>query len=165
MSSEGKVQVLVALALYFALKGINKSVTLVAIAFVGLFVILDLTLTWINYASLIALSNNYAAATNDVQRETFVTAAIYPASVVDSSLLFVYNSFTLAVGILMTSIVMLKGAFSKGTAYLGLVTGILGIVAVAGSFINVLSALIILVSVLTTVWVLLVGYRLYRFGR
>src|SRR6266496_1673213 len=145
----------IALSLYVALKGINKNAMLAATAFVGLFIVLDLALTWTNYASLIALSGNYAAATNDAQRAVFVTAATYPSSVVDSNLLFVYNSLTLAVGILMTGFVMLKGIFSKGTAYLGVVTGILGI----------LSAMIILVSILTTVWVFFVGYRLYRLGQ
>src|SRR6266496_6083967 len=145
----------IALSLYVALKGINKNAMLAATAFVGLFIVLDLALTWTNYASLIALSGNYAAATNDAQRAVFVTAATYPSSVVDSNLLFVYNSLTLAVGILMTGFVMLKGIFSKGTAYLGVVTGILGF----------LSAMIILVSILTTVWVFFVGYRLYRLGQ
>ena len=155
----------VALSLYLVLRTANKSLMLVAMAFFGLFVILDLALTWTNYASLIALSSNYAAVTNDAQKTIIVTAALYPASVVDSNILFVYNSLTLAMGILLTGLVMLKGEFNKSTAYLGLVTGVLGIVAVAGSFLGFLQSLIILVSVLTTVWVLLVGFRLYRLGR
>jgi hypothetical protein len=86
--------------------------------------------------------------------------------VLESRLLFVYNTLTLAVGILMTGFVMLKGVFTKSTAYLGLVTGILGIVSVVGPFfVSALSAAIIVTSILTTVWVLLVGYRLYRLGR
>ena len=61
---------------------------------------------------------------------------------------------------------MLKGIFGKSTAYLGLVTGILGIVAVAGPFfVGALSVAIIIASVLTTVWVLFVGYRLYRLAQ
>jgi hypothetical protein len=155
----------VALSLYLILREVNKSVMLAATAFVGLFVFLDLALTWTNYASLIALSGNYAAATNDAQKTIFLTAALYPSSVVDSNILFVYNSLTLAIGILLTSLVMRKGVFNKSTAYLGLVTGALGIVAVSGSFFGFLQALIILVSVLTTVWVLLVGFRLYKLGR
>src|SRR5207244_1517317 len=71
-----------------------------------------------------------------------------------------------AVGILMTGLVMLKGIFSKSTAYLGLVTGILGIVSVAGPpFVGALSLTVIVASVLTTVWVLFVGYRLYALGQ
>lgn len=94
-----------------------------------------------------------------------VAAAMYPSAVLESSLLFVYNTLTLSVGILMIGLVMLKGIFNKSTAYLGLGTGILGIISVAGSFvISSLSVTIIIASILTTVWVLFVGYRLYRLG-
>ncbi len=156
----------VALSLYLALKGINRNAMLVATACVGLFIVLDLAITWTNYASLITLSGNYAAATNDAQRAVFVAAAYYPSTVLESSLLFVYNTLVLAVGILMTGLVMLKGIFSKSTAYLGLATGILGIISVVGPFfVNALSVTIIITSVLTTIWVLLVGYRLYRLGQ
>jgi hypothetical protein len=121
-----------------------------------------LAITWTNYAALIILSGNYAAAATDAQRAVFVEAATYPSAVLESSLLFVYNSLTLAIGILMTGFVMLKGIFSKGTAYLGLATGVLGIVAVVGSFfVSALGAMIILASVFTTVWLFFVGYRLY----
>ena len=157
----------IALSLYRALQGINRNVMLTATACVGLFVVLDLALTWTNIASLIALSGHYAAATTDAQRAVFVTAAIYPSSVVDSNLLFVYNSLILAVGILMTGLVMLQGIFGKGTAYLGLATGILAIVSVASAFFasTVSSIMIILASVLTTGWVLLAGYKLHRLGQ
>ncbi|MBW7882140.1 MAG: DUF4386 family protein [Caldilineaceae bacterium] len=156
----------VALALYLALRGINRDVMLVATAFVGLFVVLDLALTWTNYAALITLSGDYAAATDDAQRALFVAAANYPSTVLASNLLFVYNSLTLAVGILMTGLMMRKGIFDRSTAYTGLATGILGIVAVAGSFLpGPLDMTIIIASILTTVWVLLAGYRLYRLGQ
>lgn len=82
----------------------------------------------------------------------------------ESKLLFVYNSLTLAVGILLTGLVMQQGNFSRNAAYVGLVTGGLGIVAVASSFFAsaVSSVTIILASLLTTGWALLVGYRLVQ---
>jgi len=157
----------VALSFYLALKGINKSVMLMATAFVGLFVILDLPLTWINIASLLALGSHYAAAVNDAQREVIVTVAMYPSSIVESNLTFVYNSLTLAIGILMTSLVMLKGIFNKATAYVGVVTGVLGIVAVSSSFFasSVSNVSIILASLLTMVWALFAGFRLYQLSQ
>ena len=86
--------------------------------------------------------------------------------VLESSLLFVYNTLVLAVGILLTGWVMLNGIFRKSIAYLGLATGILGIVSVVGPFfVSALRVTIILTSVLTTVWVLFVGQSLYRLGR
>jgi hypothetical protein len=42
-------------------------------------------------------------------------------------------------------------------------TGILGIISVAGPFVlSTLGVAVIIASVLTTVWVLFVGFRLYR---
>lgn len=157
----------VALALYLALKGINRDAMLMATACVVLFVVLDLPLTWTNYDALITLSGRYTAAESDAQRAVFITAATYPSTVLESNLLFVYNSLTLAIGILLTGLVMLKGIFSKSTAYLGLATGIFGIVAVASSFFasSVSSVSIILASILTVIWALFAGYRLLRLGR
>ncbi len=155
----------VALSLYLALKSISKNV-LVATGFVLLFVVSDLAITWTNYASLITLSGHYASATNNAERAVFVTAAIYPSIVLESSLLFVYNTLTPSVGILMIGLVMRKGIFSKTTAYLGIATGILGIVAVVGPFlVSALSTTIIFASILTTLWVMFAGYRLYRLGQ
>jgi hypothetical protein len=155
----------VVLALYLALKGINKNTMLLASAFVILFVILDLAVTWTNYASLITLSGNYAAATNDAQRTILIAAANYPSSVLESILLGIYAVLVPALGILLTGLVMLKGIFSKTTAYLGVVTGILGIISVVGPLlISSLGTIVILTSILTTVWVLFAGYRLYRLG-
>lgn len=154
----------IGLALYFALKSLNPPAMLIATIFVGLFVILDLALTWTNFAVLIDLSGSYTAATSDAQRAVVVTAGMYPSSVIGSNLLFVYNSFTLAVGILLTSVVMRQGIFSQRSAYVGVATGVLGIVAVATSFFasSISGLSIILTSILTTVWYLMVGYKLYR---
>lgn len=79
--------------------------------------------------------------------------------VLASRLEAVYAIVVLSFGILMIGLVMLKGIFSKSTAYLGLVTGVLGIVSIAG-----MNVTIIMNAVLATVWVLLAGYRLYRLG-
>jgi len=156
----------VALALYLALKGVARPAMLVATACVGVFIVLDLAVTWSNFASLITLSGNYAAATNDAQRVAYIAAANYASAVLASSLEAVYSIMVPSFGILLIGLVMLKGIFRKSTAYLGLATGILGIVSVAGPFfVSILSVTIIIASVLTTVWVLLVGYRLYRLGQ
>jgi hypothetical protein len=156
----------VALALYLALKGVNRDAMLVATACVGLFVVLDLAVTWSNYAALITLGGHYAAAATDAQRAADVAAASYASAVVTSSLEGVYSILVLSLGILVVGLVMLGGVFRKSTAYLGVVTGILGVVSVAGPFlVSAVSVTIIITSVLTTVWVLIVGYRLYRLGQ
>ena len=128
----------VAFSLYMALKGVNRNAMLLAAACVALFVLLDLALTWTNYAVLITFGSKYAAATNDSQRAAVVGVANYPAAVLESGLLFVYNTLVLAVGIFISGFVMLQGIFGKSTAYLGLLTGIFGIVSVVGSFLATL---------------------------
>jgi len=156
----------IALALYLALKNFHRNAMLMATAFYGLFVFLDLALTWINIASLHALAANYVAA--DAARKTvLLTAALYPSSVIESNLVFVYNSLTLALAILLTGFVMLNGSMGKSTAYVGLTTGVLGIFAVAASFFanSVSGIAIILTSLLTLIWFLMVGIRLVRLRR
>jgi hypothetical protein len=151
----------VALSLYRALKQLNREAMVFATAFIALFIVLDLTVTWTNYAALMAVSTEYANAANVPQKAAAIATAGYAAAVLDSSVLFVYNSLTLAVGILITGIVMLRGVFSKAAAYLTLVTGALGIMSVLGSiFVHALGIAIVVTSVLTTVWLFIVGRRL-----
>lgn len=147
----------VALSLYFALRHVNQIMTLIGVAFIGLFVTLELAVNWASYAALIMLSQDYAAATNESQRAILVAAASYPSAVIASPLALVYAIGTLSFGFLVIGVVMLKGVFSKLTAYVGIVTGALGIVAVAG-----ISIAVILNAVSATIWLFLVGYRLYR---
>jgi hypothetical protein len=156
----------VALALFHALKDINRGAMQVATALVGLFVALDLAVLWPNYAALITLSGQYATATGDAQRAAAVAAATYASAVLASSLEAVYSIATLAVGILLIGFVMRASSFGKVTASVGIATGLFGIVAVAGPYLlKSLAVAVIIASVLTTVWVVLVGYQLYRLGR
>jgi hypothetical protein len=147
----------VVFSLYFALRGINRNTMMIGVAFVSLFVVLELAVNWSCYTALIMLSGDYAAATSDIQRAAYVAAANYPSAIIASPLALVYAIGTLSFGFLIIGLVMLRGVFNKVTAYLGIITGILGLAAVAG-----LSIAVILNAVFATVWLLFVGYRLYR---
>lgn len=149
-----------AFALYLALKAINRNAMLLATAFVGLFVVLDLAVTWSHYASMLILYGNYSRATDDIQRAGYLAAANYASAILGSRLEIVYAIVTLSFGILVIGFVMLGGVFNKITAYLGLATGILGIVSVAG-----LTLTIIMNALFATAWILVVGYRLYRLAQ
>ena len=154
-----------ALSLYEALKPFNRNLMLVATLCVALFIVLDLAVTWTNYAALITLSGQFASAGGETQRSAVIVAAEYPNSVLQSSLLFVYNSLSLGVGICATGFVMLRARFGKTAAYLGIATGATSIIAVVGSiFSSSLGSGIVFASVITMVWVLLVGYKLLGFS-
>ena len=66
------------------------------------------------------------------------------------------------VGILILSLVMLKGFFPKGVAYLGIVTGALGIVSEALR--PILGPGYFVYGLLLPTWFLAVGWTLYRLG-
>ena len=150
----------VAFALYLALKQVNRNAMRLATAFVGLFVVLDLAVTWTHYASILILYSNYARSADDVQRASYVAAANYASAVLASPLEIVYAIVTLSFGILVIGFVMLRGVFNKITAWLGLVTGILGMVSLAG-----FNLTIILNALFATAWILFVGYRLCRLAQ
>jgi len=150
----------VGLALYVALKGVNRNAMLVATAFVAMFVAVDLAVTWSNHASLITLSDGYAAASTDAQRAGYVAAANYASSVLASRLQPVYSIVDLSFAIFVMGLVMLKGVFSKTTAYLGLATGVFGFLSITGFLVTV-----VINATLATVWLFFVGYRLYRLGQ
>jgi Domain of unknown function (DUF4386) len=156
----------IAFSLYQALKGINRNAMVVGAGLKGLFAVLELATTWPAYAALITLSDRYAAATTDAQRAIYVASANYSTAVINSTVLKAYSILVPAVGTLLIGLVMRKGLFNKGTAYLGVVTGVLGIVSVVGPlFVSALDPTIVLTSLLTAVWFLLVGFRLYKLGQ
>jgi len=101
---------------------------------------------------LVYLSDHYVAATTAAQRAAFATAA--------ESLIAVSNAVN-AAGIL-TAISMLKGVFHKGVAYLGIVTGALGIVSEA--FRDILGPGYYVYGLLLPIWFLAVGWKLSRLG-
>ena len=66
----------------------------------------------------------------------------------------------LSMGILTIGFVMMKGPFARPVAYLGLLTGVVrGTLSLVGPGVLIMGA-----SLLTTVWLLLVGPQLWRLG-
>lgn len=150
----------VAFALFVALQKVNRNVMLIAVTFVGLFVVLELAVNWSSYVALVMLSVDYAAATSDEQRAIYIAAASYPSAVLASPLALIYAIGTLSFGFLLTGLVMINGVFNKVTAYVGVITGLLGLVAVAGW-----SLAVILNATFATIWLLLVGVRLNQLAQ
>lgn len=149
------------LALYQALKHLNKSyAALGALAgIVSWALALALPTTGGGAPVLVYLSDQYMSATTATQHAAFATAAeVYIAE----------NNITSAVGIMMPvgililAFVMLKGVFPKGVAYLGIVTGALGIVSEA--FRPILGPGYFIYGILLPVWFLAVGWKLYQLG-
>jgi len=151
------------ISICFVLRSADRYLLWLAAGCIMLFVVLDLAVTWTGYVSLMSLSGDYCRAVTETQKAAILTAAAPGCALLHSKLLFVYNTLTLAVGILLSGLVMLRSTFGNGAAYLGIATGCAGIVSVCGSFFfTALSSAIILASCLTMLWVIVVGYRLCR---
>ncbi len=151
------------LALYVALKHLNKSYAaigaLVAIASEVIALAYNSSPQSLN-VGLVYLSDEYMAATTAAQHAAFATAA--------EGLIAVTNAVSAAGiltahGILILSLVMLKGVFPKGVAYLGIVTGALGIVSEALR--PIIGPGYIVYGLLLPIWFIAVGWKLYRLGR
>ena len=156
----------VALSLYLALKEVNKNAMLVGAGLIVLFTILENAVSWPNFASLVALSDDYAAATSDAQQAAVLGAAGYASSIVGSALVVAYAILVPALGKLVIGLVMMRSTFGKVAAYLAVIAGILGIVSVVGRFIvDSLEQAVIFSSLLITIWLFWVGYRLYGLGQ
>ncbi len=154
--------ILIYLALYVALNRFNKSYMTIALA-------IGLVGTTLFFASreatfgMFSLSNQYAAATSDVQRAMFLAAG--------QALLTIYNgtAFDLSyilggIVILIFSIVMLQSnIFSKATAYVGIVMGILMLVPPTVGTIGLLLSLISLIP--TLIWLIPISRRLFQLGQ
>lgn len=148
-------------ALYKLLRPINANGALAGTVLIGLFVVLDLAVTWPNYSALITTGEKLAA--DDTQRTVLLGAATHSLEVLSSGLFGVYAILIPAAGIFVIGLVMLKGGFGKAAAYVGIATGVLGVISVAGPiFLEAAGLTAIGASVLTTVWVFLVGYKLLR---
>jgi Domain of unknown function (DUF4386) len=149
------------LALFLALKHLNKSyAALGALAGIVSWALgLAIPVTGGGAPVLVYLSDQYLAATTAAQHTAFATAA--EVFIAENNIAFA-SGILGPVGILILSLVMLKGVFPKGVAYLGVVTGALGIVSEALR--PILGPGYLVYGLLFPIWFLAVGLKLYRLG-
>lgn len=155
----GLFAMLVFVALYPALKHLNQSYAALG-ALIGAAawaLTLAIPTTSRGAPALVYLSDQYMTTTDAAQRTVFATAA--------ETLIAQNNTPTLVgvltpVGILLLALVMVKGVFPKGVAYLGIVTGLLGITSEALRF--VLPTGYAVYGLFLFLWFLVIGWKLYR---
>jgi hypothetical protein len=113
--------------------------------------------------TMLALSDQYAAATNEAQRSMFLAAG--------QTLLAIYNGTAFdiyyvlgALGGLITAAIMLRSStFSKLTAYVGLVMSGLMLIPPTVGAVGLLLSLLSLVPMV--VWLILIARRLLQLGQ
>ena len=152
--------------IYMALKHVNKGLIFMALAFKAfLFVILDLAVTWTAYSTMIIAGVQYGAAATEAQRAALAAAAASASAMLVSPLLGTYAILIPSLGVLFAGLVMLKGVFTRATAYVALAVGLTGILFMGSYIIDGLAVLRYINALLAAVFYLLAGYRLYKLGK
>lgn len=148
------------LALYFALRELGKIHMVIATGLWALSIGLNTVLTTLTLGVL-RLSNEYVATNNEVRRAALAAAADLVLGVGDFGFPVLTALFALA--IILNSLVMLRGIFSKRLAYVGIGSGIMGVISVVipapGLFI-----LGFIFGVALILWLLASGAKLYKLG-
>jgi hypothetical protein len=156
-------------ALYFALRRSNGTYVAVAVPFV----FAGIASYWATNSSLamLYLSDLYAAATSDAQRSAYLAAGQALNAVGQYGLLYSMGFFLVTIAGLIVSIAMLRsGVFSRTVAYVGIVGNVfllLNYVSLALASTNI-SWLVVFVgigAILSFVWWVFTGLRLYQIGR
>ncbi len=152
---------LVFLALYPALKHVNKSYAAIG-AVLG---IASGALTLVYPATgggapaLVYLSDRYVAAVGAAERAALVAAA---EGFIAQNVIPTAVGILEPIGILIVSLVMLKGFYGRGLVYLGIVTGVLGTFSEALR--PALGAGYMVYGLLLFAWFVAIGLHLYRLG-
>ena len=159
--------IIVFLALYAALKQVDRNRVLIAVVFA--FIGIGIFLATNNPFTMLSLSDQYAAATTDAQRSIFLAAG--QAVLVNTNQRtvggFNMGLFLVSIAGLILSVVMLRSpSFSKRTAYVGIAANALSLVDYlrqALTSAEIVAVLVILPNaILLIVWYALIYRRLYR---
>jgi hypothetical protein len=151
------------LGLYLSLKRVGKNLMLVATGLMAVFIVMDLVITDASTLTIVTLTQHAATAATAAQRTAYTAAAHYGLATIPLG-----NFYTFAissVGVLLISMVMLKGVFGKRTAYVGIVAGIVGIVAAFYVFVPALALFVPFSVLILCPWCLMAGRRLYQLGK
>ena len=160
---------LVFLALYFALREIDRGILAIAIAFAllgaGVFLATN------NPISMLSLSDQYAAAASDAERAMFLAAGQAVLTNTGQRVVGGFNVgwFLLSIaGLIMSAAMLRSSAFGKAAAYVGIAAWALSLVDYLRQMVTQSAIITLLVvlpfTLLLIVWFVMAGRVLYQLG-
>lgn len=158
------------LALYLVLRKVNEGRMAIATTFallgIGIFLATN------NPFSMLSLSNQYAAATTDAQRSTFLAAGQAVLANTNQRAVGGFNMSLFLVsiaGLIVSSVMLQSNSFSRLTAYVGIVANALSLADYLRQALTSSATIALLVilpnALFLAIWFVLVGRRLYQLGR
>jgi hypothetical protein len=151
-----------ALALYLSLKDVNKNRMLIAAAFWSAAVAMYLVSRG-QILSLLPMSGRFAAATGEAMRAAYLVSADHAIEVAN-----IYGNMALMlhqVGSIIMGLVMLKGVYGRRTGRFVTIVGTMTFIGTFGVVLRPLSFFTLFGLMLTSVWQMIVGAKLYRLGQ
>lgn len=164
-----------ALALYSVLKGTNRTWSLIATTFV--FAGIAIFLATNTAFSMLSLSQEYAIAGTETEKSTLLAAGQSMLAITRGTGLYTGMQLVWFCGLILSIVMLRSKAFSKATAWVGILgLGLLVVGIVGGGHYTstgeytALQAAIIAVQyigggLLSLAWYILVGLRLWKLGR
>lgn len=153
--------ILIYLAVYMVLRKAGESSMLIALVFgiVGVAAYFASNTAF----EMLSLSNQYVAAATEGQKMMFLTAGQVMLETYKGTTFDIYYVLNTLVLFLFSPVMLRSRLFSKATAYLGLLAGILMIVPSTAGTLGIYFSLASLVP--WTIWLVLVGQRLLQYSR
>lgn len=149
------------LGLYFSLKDINKNQVFLGTA-VWLVAIPMFLVSRGQIISLVTIGGSYAATADATLRAAYLATAQLAIDV--ANVYAVMGLALLGVGSIIIGVTMLKGVFSKPTAYLVIIAGSLTAVGTFGVLVPFLVIATPFGLILGGIWQMAVGFKLYKLG-
>jgi len=161
--------IFVFLALYIVLRRANEALMAIALIFallgVGIFLATN------NPFSMLSLSNQYTAATTDMDRSAILAAGQAVLANTSQRAVGGFNMglfLVSAAGLIVSAVMLQSNTFSKFTAYVGIVANTLSLIDYLRQVLTSSVAIALLVilpnALLLVIWFALVGRRLYQLG-
>ena len=161
---------MVFLALYVLLRKANEDC--MAIAMTSALLGIGIFLATNNPFSMLSLSDQYAAATTDAQRSTFLAAGEAILANTNQRAVGGFNMglFLVSIaGLIISSVMLQSNSFSRSTAYVGILANALSLTDYLRQAItpSVTVALIVILpyTLFLVIWFALVGRRLCQLGK
>ena len=150
-----------ALGLYLSLKDVNKNSMLIAAA--SWFVAVAMYLVSRGQImSLLPLSRSYMPISSDFTRTAYLVSAEQTIEVAN-----IYGNIALMlhqVGAIIIGLVMLKGVYGKRIGYLVTIAGSMAFIGTFGIVLRPLALFTLFGLMLTGIWQIIVGIKLYKLG-
>ena len=150
-----------ALGLYLSLKDVNKNHMLIAAASWSVAVTMYLVSRG-QIMSLLPIGGRYAVATSEAVRAVYLVSADQAIEVAN-----IYGNMALMlhqVGSIIMGLVMLKGVYGRSTGYFVTVVATMTFIGTFGVVLRPLSFFTLFGLMLTAVWQIVVGIKLYKLG-